>query len=304
MAYPINETFTTSLPAGFASSGTSATVSAKYSSTYAAVDVSTATGIDGVWRLDIADYATTYSCTFDLQLISDAGGGRTFGLLLIDSSLSALSVASGNNLAGSGATTLSFMAGLGDTIALTTLINGSPLYLFPTPVINGRFTYRVESGKRLDGRYQTSFYYNDLLVHTMTERTPTARKPALYLNGCKWRVHSVVGTATSSDPLLSMPSHTNGFTPTYRYITDWQNGSPLAPKATGVISGIVTIQGTIAARKVRLFNKSTGQLVGQVMSGVDGSYTFTNLDPTFEYFAVGHDYTRAYNAVIQDMIQP
>lgn len=75
-------------------------------------------------------------------------------------------------------------------------------------------------------------------------------------------------------------------------------------KGYGVISGVVTINDVPGSRKVRLFLKTSGQLVDEVWSEPDGDYIFNNVVPGVEYFVVGHDYTRSYNAVVQDMVVP
>lgn len=73
-------------------------------------------------------------------------------------------------------------------------------------------------------------------------------------------------------------------------------------KGYGTISGVVTINDVPGSRRVRLFIRTTGQLVDEVWSEADGNYTFTNVVPGIEYFVVGHDHTRSYNAVVQDMV--
>ena len=73
---------------------------------------------------------------------------------------------------------------------------------------------------------------------------------------------------------------------------------------SGTISGIVTIENIPGSRKVRLYRKHDGMLLRETWSAPNGAYSFSNLDPTWEYFVVAHDHLRVYNGVIQDMIQP
>ncbi len=58
------------------------------------------------------------------------------------------------------------------------------------------------------------------------------------------------------------------------------------------------------ARKVRLFDGKTGQLVREKWSGTDGAYSFDRLARSAQqrYFAASFDHTEAYNAVIADRI--
>ena len=73
---------------------------------------------------------------------------------------------------------------------------------------------------------------------------------------------------------------------------------------SGTISGIVTIENIPGSRKVRLFRKQDGMLIRETWSAPNGAYSFTNIDPAWEYFVVAHDHLRVYNGVIQDMLVP
>lgn len=81
-------------------------------------------------------------------------------------------------------------------------------------------------------------------------------------------------------------------------MTDYYDGG------TGSISGKVTVDDNPDSRKVRLYDLRSGRLLRTTWSAADGTYRFTGLDPAREYFVVGHDFTRTYNAVIQDMVKP
>lgn len=73
---------------------------------------------------------------------------------------------------------------------------------------------------------------------------------------------------------------------------------------SGVISGTVTIENIPGSRRVRLYRKHDGMLIRETWSAANGAYSFTNIDPAWEYFVVAHDHLRVYNGVIQDMITP
>lgn len=73
---------------------------------------------------------------------------------------------------------------------------------------------------------------------------------------------------------------------------------------SGTISGIVTIENIPGSRKVRLYRKQDGMLIRETWSAANGAYSFTNIDPAWEYFVVAHDHLRVYNGVIQDMLTP
>lgn len=81
-------------------------------------------------------------------------------------------------------------------------------------------------------------------------------------------------------------------------VTDLYNGG------VGTIRGKVTVDDNPDSRKVRLYDLRSGRLLRMTWSAADGSYEFTGIDPALTYFVVGHDYTKTYNAVIQDMVKP
>jgi hypothetical protein len=327
MPYPINETFNSGIPVGFASIHN--INSATYNAAQQAVDLNNSGG-QGFWQIDATGLAASFSITAVLEIVS-ANSLKHFGLWLT------------NDVGANGTGGIRF-AYLYDKWSIsqwgngfsgdTSSLSGQAFGSRPEVAIGQIVALRVEYCPAADsnGLYYVGFFVDDVLVCALL-CLPIPRKVGIFLYECTVRLHSIVGsspsthvfTPRSTNKSLLMPyRHTNpikppvqvtmlapqkvnsdAFTKNYRNFTRWQAElSPLAANYNGVISGLVTIQSTVAARKVRLYNKSTGQLVGQVMSGTDGAYTFTDLDPSFEYFAVGHDHTRVYNAVIQDMIQP
>lgn len=72
----------------------------------------------------------------------------------------------------------------------------------------------------------------------------------------------------------------------------------------GVIEGPVTVENvpTNIPRLIRLYRKDTGYLVRQTWSTTGAHYSFNNIAIGPEYFVVGHDPLRVYNADIQDML--
>lgn len=72
----------------------------------------------------------------------------------------------------------------------------------------------------------------------------------------------------------------------------------------GSISGTVTVNGTPSRRQLRLFVARSGMIIAQTWSTQDGAYSFKGIAPDREYFVVGHDYMRIYNAEVQDMLTP
>lgn len=71
----------------------------------------------------------------------------------------------------------------------------------------------------------------------------------------------------------------------------------------GRVEGKVSIEGTPAARKVRLFDVLTGLLIAEAWSRRDGFYRFDFLDTQRDYFVLAHDHVRQFNAVIADWVR-
>ncbi len=72
----------------------------------------------------------------------------------------------------------------------------------------------------------------------------------------------------------------------------------------GRIEGKVTIEGTPASRRVRLFDARTALVLGETWSRRDGRYWFDFLDPEREYFVLAHDHVKQFNAVVADNVRP
>ncbi len=70
------------------------------------------------------------------------------------------------------------------------------------------------------------------------------------------------------------------------------------------VYGTIRVDGSPAARRVRLFQRHVGRLVRQTMSGSDGAYEFADLVHQ-EYFVVADDDPQAtFNAAIADRVLP
>lgn len=70
------------------------------------------------------------------------------------------------------------------------------------------------------------------------------------------------------------------------------------------IYGTVKVDGSLASRRVRLFQRKGGRLVRETVSGADGAYEFSGLAYQ-EYFVVADDDPQAtFNAAIADRVLP
>lgn len=69
------------------------------------------------------------------------------------------------------------------------------------------------------------------------------------------------------------------------------------------ITGAVQIEGSPAARRVRLFEAQSGRLLRETFSSPTGQYIFPNMRSDVEYILLADDHTRVYNAVVADKIK-
>lgn len=72
------------------------------------------------------------------------------------------------------------------------------------------------------------------------------------------------------------------------------------------IGGVITQEGTVVRRTVRVYARDTGALAGTYLSRHDGTYDFSNLDPARLYYVVAVDASAApvYNDMIAGQIEP
>ena len=73
---------------------------------------------------------------------------------------------------------------------------------------------------------------------------------------------------------------------------------------TGRIYGTVTVDGSVASRKVRLHDLLTGILVAEMWSATDGTYEFDYLDSTRQYYVIAHESVTTDNSAIMDRVIP
>lgn len=79
---------------------------------------------------------------------------------------------------------------------------------------------------------------------------------------------------------------------------------PLLRTTSFVIGGVVKSESIpLSGALVRLFLRENGQLDGQAISRIDGSYEFNVADQK-ERFIISHHPKREFNAVVQDLVVP
>lgn len=72
----------------------------------------------------------------------------------------------------------------------------------------------------------------------------------------------------------------------------------------GIAPGIVTSNGSPAARYVEIRHRASRFVMGTVFSASDGTYRFDGLDPAQEYDVIGRDWAGIYNDAIIARVRP
>lgn len=109
-------------------------------------------------------------------------------------------------------------------------------------------------------------------------------------------------------PPLAPVRHSDAFVrslPTWTYTT---NAALIQTPANGALSGVVKESAVpVAYALVRLYWRPSGDLIAQTKTGVNGAFSFVNLDPTTNnYYVVALDPDSGvqYNAIIFDRLTP
>lgn len=79
------------------------------------------------------------------------------------------------------------------------------------------------------------------------------------------------------------------------------------PRGAGMVVGSVAEKGspnTPVVRRVVCLDETTGVQVGSTWSAADGSYVFTDLDPSRRVTVLAYDHTDHYRAVVADKLLP
>lgn len=98
---------------------------------------------------------------------------------------------------------------------------------------------------------------------------------------------------------ISLPKKYKAIPVTYTVRQDYKNTSY---GGAGVISGTVKIGTTAAKRRVRLYENSTGILIREIWSALDGTYTFIGLNTGYIYTVTTTDIDNVYNDIIYSNI--
>lgn len=82
------------------------------------------------------------------------------------------------------------------------------------------------------------------------------------------------------------------------FIAGQLSGDPNIP------DGIVTVNGTPAARQVEVRERVSRRVVAVVCSNPDGTYLINGLNPALEFDVIARDWKREYNDVIVPAVRP
>ena len=318
MAYPISETFATSIPVGFGTliQNDLNNVSVTWNAAQQAADlVHSSTSYQHIWLISAAPYSSDFWCEFDIEFISLTAGNTTrkIGLYLNDSS-----DATGY---------VSFMYYCQDSVWYINEYAGN--WGSSTIIPASGIEWRVGTRHILRIDWKASAFLpgvvsiDGTVIGYIPQKTKTNVKPGIWFGSNTLRVHSVNADNGSNNNTTAASVGANPYSSSFPSVllggaTAGVGGHVSATKvpsneghydiyarsqATGTLSGTTKVLGTASgSKKVRLYDKNTGMIVQTTWSDASGNYTFSNVLVGREYFVVSHDYYKVYNAVIQDSI--
>ena len=152
---------------------------------------------------------------------------------------------------------------------------------------------------RLDGRLDEIRITKGVARYTANFTVPTTAFPNPGVAPVIQKYTKFIGTQSRLVKNIRSlaPGNTNRIFRTHR-VTDYYDGG------SKPIAGKVTVNDNPDSRMVRLFDLRSARLLRVTWSAADGTYSFPGMDPNRDYFVVGHDYTKTFNAVIQDRVRP
>jgi hypothetical protein len=331
MALILDETFATSIPGGFATTGlawnANGSLGVSYNSTAQAVDLvrAPATTGFGIWKLSTVPALAEVDIEVDMEIrvISNtAGFGFAFdrsgatGVLstLLYQIFMGVTNFSEGHVAAVNDTNNPWYPNAGEVSrvprGLVQAVGSRRLFRASTKVQAGRRWLRAT----LDGVEFSRVY--DMGPDTVVD---ALLRPQIMVQESTCRIHGIKVWDSVADYTLPVPAPF-ATEPTLFPLQGPSTSGPIGGYATkdlviqqrlpgrfsgkGVFEGVVTIETTtFASRLVRMYDKNTGLLVDQTWSApVTGAYRFENFDETREYFFVAHDHLRVYNGVISDML--
>ncbi len=81
------------------------------------------------------------------------------------------------------------------------------------------------------------------------------------------------------------------------------DGPVLVRRYNTLIAGTVSVEGSPARRRPRVYSRQSGSLVAEASSNEDGAFEFKGLRPG-RYVVQALDPNREFNAVVVDNVQP
>ena len=322
MALIIDESFTSGIPNGFATiANDSGSLTATYNASQQAVDL-VKDNYNSAWILNTF---STPSSELELEIDMEFLGGAApyFGVyfspnpyLPVYSACLYFSCSPTANGIGTFYTDLYYgwsLNGDADSNNQSHISAGTrKTYTFRTKLQDGyRYFEILANGTRI-GRYY---------LNSPSLTSSQLLRPSLFIRNGSFRVHSIKAwdQLSTSSPFPRVEGKVKGLKDMIgtrrngdQSLVSKLNARHLNPKlsrkniyygGTRSISGVVTVNGIPAQRKVRLHDKSNGVVVQETWSKEDGSYTFSDLDEIREYYVVSFDHPEVYNMVGKDRIR-
>ena len=314
MAYPLDESFDTGIPAGFASNGGAGGITATWNSGAHAVDL-VLTQAQNFWRIDAAEVAENFWFEIDAEVRALTYSSTCFGFWLWTGS----GTYQGHRL------TVwqqqwhhSFWDTHGNQSELTA---HAPA---PWAATGARRTLRIDVKRGVDGVWWYRLSENGDVVWEDYKRHYASFRPSIYGYGLTLRVHRLSGGTPSALPdapaaqyrALPMRLGRTHPVPDLAALRRFSHRAfhRLAGTRNHYYAGDHQITGTVkekgvpddrpVARRVMLFDERTYAVVRETWSDpATGAYRFEKISPVPRYVVIAYDYRHNFRAVIADNLR-
>ena len=314
MAYPLDESFVTGVPAGFASAGGAGGVTPTWNEAAQAVDL-VFTQAQNFWRIDTAQFAEDFWFEIDVEVRVVTYSSTCFGFWLWTGSGA---YEGHRTIVWQQSWHHSFWDAGGNQYELIAHAAA------PWAVTGARRTMRIDVKRGGDGIWQYRITDGGAVVWEGYKRHYASFRPSIYGLGLTLRVHRVSGGAPSALPdapsaqyrALPMRLGRTHPVPDLAALQRFSHRAfhRLAGTRNHYYAGDHQITGTVTekgvpddrpvARRVLLFDERTYAVVRETWSDpVTGTYSFEKISPVPRYVVIAYDYKHNFRAVIADNLR-
>ncbi len=315
MAYPLNETFATGLPAGFATLGGAGGITPTWKEAEQAVDL-VFTQNQNFWKIVAAPMSTDFWIEMDVEILAHVTSPPHFGFWF----WTGVERYEGQRVA----------VWQGNWVRNRWEANGSEtsnVHIEPAEwaAAGERRTVRIDVRRHALATWTFQLSLDGVILWRGYERYFDAFLPCVFGYGITLRLHGIAGDAPSAlpDPPTEVTSrllppilghrildlttaqatHYNprGFTKLLGFRNHYYHGNH---RITGTVKEKAVPNDRPVSRRVFLFDECRHVLVRETWSDpVTGEYCFDEINPEPRYVVVAYDYKHNFRAVIADNLR-